>query len=171
MSELLTLSLNVSPAALQRKLLWNASICNLILWSVPRAHDHSWGFNNVDWLVNQELCLPAQLHIHHNSPVQCLHYVWGRTKLSVHLTLHFPITHQQDPKIFKLCCLGKQFITNPEGAIHRFLTENHSLKLEGTDSNSCHCTRGCKLSQFNKKITNNFSEFCIYLFTPFWHTT
>lgn len=39
----------------------------------------------VDQLANWELCLPAQLPLHHNSLVQLLDYSWHHTKLPVHI--------------------------------------------------------------------------------------
>lgn len=39
--------------------------------SLPRAHDHRWWLDG-DPLVNQKLCLLAQLPFPHKSPVQCL---------------------------------------------------------------------------------------------------
>ncbi len=43
---------------------------------------------NEDQLVNWKICLLAQLPLHHDSPVKCLHYCWCCTNPPVDLTLH-----------------------------------------------------------------------------------
>lgn len=72
-SELLTLSL--SPATQQRK-----------LSHYPKLMTMGEGVN-MDGLENRDLCLPAQLPLPHNSPVQ---------------------RHEQDPKTLELLHLGQQ---------------------------------------------------------------
>lgn len=66
---------------------------------------------NEDRLVNQELCLQAQLPLHQNRLVQLLQCCQHRTN-----PLHFPITLEQDPEILKLFRLGQRLISNPEGS-------------------------------------------------------
>ncbi|KAK3514175.1 hypothetical protein QTP70_005259 [Hemibagrus guttatus] len=58
---------------------------------------------NVDWLVNQELCL-----LHHNRPVHRPHYCCRCTDPSVNLTIHPSLTRKQDPEIIKLFHLRKE---------------------------------------------------------------
>ena len=62
MSKLLVLSLRQSQATLWWRLFSVGYIRSLVL---PRAHDH----RTVDWPVNWELCLLAQLSLHQNGPV------------------------------------------------------------------------------------------------------
>lgn len=73
---------------------------------------------NVEGLVNQELCLPAQLPLHHSGPVQCLWYRRCCTKLPVHL-----LRRPQDTSY-----------SNPKGGNHRFPAENHGLRFRAADS-------------------------------------
>jgi len=47
---------------------------------------------NIDGPVNRELRLPTQLPLHHNGPVQRLHYCRRCTNPSVHLLLYFTLT-------------------------------------------------------------------------------
>jgi len=65
MSELLTLSLRLSPATLQWISFFRSLRAKLVtigeVWNVDRA-------------VNRGLRLPAQLPLHHNGPVQRLNY-------------------------------------------------------------------------------------------------
>jgi len=49
-----------------------------------------------------KLCSPAHFPLHHNGPVQRLHYCRCRPKPSVHLQLHFTLTPKQDPEILEL---------------------------------------------------------------------
>lgn len=57
---------------------------------------------NVHQRVNSELCLLAQFPLHHDGPARCQHYNWQSTNLHVPLTLHFPITRKQHPKLLEL---------------------------------------------------------------------
>ena len=56
---------------------------------------------NKDQPVNRELCLLAQLSLHHNRPVQSPDHSRQCTNPSLDL-LHSPITQEQDPKILEL---------------------------------------------------------------------
>lgn len=63
MSELLTLSLRLSPDALRRKLILAACIISLFR-SLPKAHDLRWGSERRSNLKSKVSCLPAQLSLH-----------------------------------------------------------------------------------------------------------
>ncbi|KAK3560234.1 hypothetical protein QTP86_002183 [Hemibagrus guttatus] len=82
---------------------------------------------NVDLLVNRELCLLAQLLLHHNRPVHRPYYCCRCTDPSVNLTIHPSLTRKQDPEILKFLHLRKDLPSNLEGASHLFPVENHSL--------------------------------------------
>ena len=56
---------------------------------------------NVDWPVNWELRLSTQLSLHHDRPIQRLHYCGRCTDSPVNLTVHPSLTREQDPKILK----------------------------------------------------------------------
>ncbi len=77
-SELLTLSLRLSPATLPGKVIPAACIHDFILWVMT----HRWGLDK-DQLVNQELFLLAQLLPHHDGLAQHPHYLLQRTKSPV----------------------------------------------------------------------------------------
>ena len=69
-SELLPLSLRLSPATFWRRLVW---IHNLVLSVTTQICDHRW------WLEptwTSEVRLPAQLLLHHNRPEQRPLYCW-----------------------------------------------------------------------------------------------
>ncbi len=58
---------------------------------------------NVDWPVNRELRLAAQLFLHHDrQPVHRPHYCRSCTDPSVNLPLHPSLTREQDPQILEL---------------------------------------------------------------------
>ena len=74
MSDLLTLSLRLSPASRWRKHIIAACICNLLL---PLTVGEG---QNVDGQVNQKHCLVAQLRLHHNA---CITAEAALTRLSI----------------------------------------------------------------------------------------
>lgn len=66
---------------------------------------------------------------------------------------HFPITCEQYPCILKLLYLAWQLTPNPEGAIHRFPSQNHSLRLGGADSHPSHfvfCSKRPQIDEANR---------------------
>ena len=73
---------------------------------------------NVNWTVNQELRLSAQLSLHHYRPIQWPHYFGRCTDPPVSLTLHPSLTREQDPKILRLLHLRQKLSPNLEGASH-----------------------------------------------------
>ncbi|KAK0146020.1 hypothetical protein N1851_014720 [Merluccius polli] len=73
---------------------------------------------NEDRLVNRELCLSAQLPLHHDVSVQSPHYCRRRTDPPVDLPLHPPLTREQDPEVLELLHLGQDLIPDPESALH-----------------------------------------------------
>ena len=54
---------------------------------------------NVDLPVNRELRLLIQLSLHHDRPIQRLHYCGHCSDLPANLTFHPSLTREQDPKI------------------------------------------------------------------------
>lgn len=48
--------------------------------------------------------------------------------------LHFPITHEQDPKAPKFPCLEQSLPPHPDGEIQYSLSETYDLILGGPDS-------------------------------------
>ncbi len=114
MSEVLILSLRLSPVTLQRKLTWAACVCSLILSVTTKLMIVGKGWN-VDQLVNRKLCIPAQCLLHHSCLRQCPHYCWRRTNPPVNLTLHFTFTRKQDPKSLEPS-LGAATKSQPEGS-------------------------------------------------------
>ncbi len=57
---------------------------------------------NVDWPVNRELRLAAQLFLHHDRLVHRPHYCRSCTNPSVNLPFHPSLTCEQDPQILEL---------------------------------------------------------------------
>ncbi len=106
---------------------------------------------NIDWLVNQELRLAAQL-LHRNRPVHRPHYCRSCTDPSVNLLLHRSFTREQDPNILKLLHLRQELSTNLKWASHLYPTEHHGLGLGGADSNPSRFTLSCKPSQCMPKF-------------------
>lgn len=51
---------------------------------------------------NTGLIPPAPLPFHHDNPAQRLQHCRCHTKPHVHLTLHFPLTHEQDPEMYSV---------------------------------------------------------------------
>ena len=69
---------------------------------------------NIDWQVNWELRLLAQLFLHHRRPTQRPHYSGCCTDPSVNLTFHPSLTREEDPKILELLHLRQELYPNPE---------------------------------------------------------
>ncbi len=118
-TELLTLSLRPAPAE-------KAHFGRLYPGSCPFGHDPQLmtigESRNVDWPVNQELRLAAQLLLHHNRPVHQLHYWRSCTDPSDNLPFHPSFTREQDPKILKLLHLQQEISTNLKWPSHLFTT-------------------------------------------------
>ncbi|KAK0137965.1 hypothetical protein N1851_025840 [Merluccius polli] len=108
---------------------------------------------NVDRLVNRELCLSAQLPLHHDGSVQSPHYCRRSTDPPVDLPLHPPLTREQDPEVLELLHLGQDLIPDPEGALHPFPVEDHGLGLGGADSHPDRFTLGCEPVQRELEVT------------------
>lgn len=96
MSELLTLSLRLNPATLQRSLILVACMYDIVL-SVTIGE--GW---NLEGMVNRELRLAAQLFPCPNCPVHHLLKHRPCPKPPVHLLSHPPVTCGQDPEILEL---------------------------------------------------------------------
>ena len=62
---------------------------------------------NRDQPVNRKLCLSAQLPLCRDGPAQIPHHYGRRTNPPVDLSLHFPLTREQDPKVLELLHLGQ----------------------------------------------------------------
>ncbi len=107
---------------------------------------------NVDWPVNRELRLAAQLLLHHDRLVHRPHYCRSYTNPSVNLPFHPSLTREQDPKILKLVHLQKELSSNLKWASHLIPTEHHGLRLGGADSHPSRFTLGCKPSQCMPKV-------------------
>ncbi|KAK0130536.1 hypothetical protein N1851_035235 [Merluccius polli] len=108
---------------------------------------------NVDRLVNRELCLSAQLPLHHDGSVQSPHYCRRRTDPPVDLPLNPPLTREQDPEVLELLHLGQDLIPDPESVLHPFPVEDHGLGFGGADSHSGRFTLGCELVQRELEVT------------------
>ena len=76
---------------------------------------------NEDRLVNRDLCFLAQFSLHHN----------GQTP--VDLSLHFPLTREQDPKVLELLHLGHVLPPDLKKAVHLLPVQNHGLRFGGVD--------------------------------------
>ena len=63
---------------------------------------------NVDWLVDRDFCLLAQLSLHHNRPIQQPHSCSCCTDPLVNLVLHRSLTREQNSKILKLLQLRQE---------------------------------------------------------------
>ncbi len=101
---------------------------------------------NIDWPVNRELRLAAQLLLHHDRPVHRPNYSRNTTDPSVSLPFHPSLTCEQDPKILKLLHLWQEHSTNLKWASYPFPTEHHGLGLGGADSHPSPFTLGCSPS-------------------------
>ncbi|KAK0140004.1 hypothetical protein N1851_023076 [Merluccius polli] len=99
---------------------------------------------NVDRLVNRELCLSAQLPLHHDGSVQSPHYCRRCTDPPVDLPLHPPLTREQDPEVLELLHLGQDLMPDPESALYPFPVEDHGLGFGGADSHPGRFTLGCE---------------------------
>ncbi len=99
---------------------------------------------NKDRPVNRELCLSAQLPLHHDGSVQSPHYCRRCTDPPVDLSLHPSLTREQDPEILKFLHLGQDLIPDPERALQALLAEDHGLEFGGADSHPGRFTPGCK---------------------------
>ncbi len=66
---------------------------------------------NVDWPVNRELRLAAQLLLHHDRPVHRPHYCRSCTDPSVNLPFHPSLHREYDPEILKLLHLRQEHST------------------------------------------------------------
>ena len=108
---------------------------------------------NEDRLVNRELCLSAQLPLHHDESVQSLYYCKRRTDPPVDLLLHPPLTCEQDPKVLELLHLGQDLIPDPESALHPFPGEDHGLGFGGADSHPGRFTLGCEPVQRELEVS------------------
>ena len=146
-TELLTLSIREHPATLRRKLTSAACIQVLILSATTQMFMTIGEGRNVDWPVNQELCLSAQVSLHHDRLIHWLHYCRHCTDLPVNLTLHAALTREQNPKILELPHSRQELSPNQEGASQLFPVENHGLRLGGADSHPSRFTLGCKPPQ------------------------
>lgn len=63
------------------------------LCSQTHSSCHYSKHREVDELVNQKVCLPAQFPLHHTSAAQSLNYCWHRT--AVNLLIHFTSTWEE----------------------------------------------------------------------------
>ena len=154
MTELLTLSLRESPATLRRKLIRAACTRDLVLSGhYPELMTIGEG-RNVDRLVNRELCLSAQLPLHHDGSVQSPHYCRRRTDPPVDLPLHPPLTRDtRTPRYLNSSTWGRILIPDPESALHPFPVEDHGLGFGGADSHPGRFTLGCELVQRELEVT------------------
>ncbi len=107
---------------------------------------------NVDWPINRELHLAAQLLLHHDRPLHWTHYCRSCTNPSVNLPFHPSLTREQDPNILKLHHLRQELSTNLKWTSHLFLTDHHGLGLGGADSHPSRFTLGWKPSQCIPKV-------------------
>ncbi len=57
---------------------------------------------NAEQLVNRKLCHPARFPLHHNGPIQRVHYCFHSTNPPVDLTHHFILTRKQNLEIVEL---------------------------------------------------------------------
>ncbi len=62
---------------------------------------------NIDWPVNRELRLAAQLLLLHSRPVHRPHYCRSCTDLSAKLPFHPSLTREQNPKILNSSTCGR----------------------------------------------------------------
>lgn len=93
--------LRVNPATLWGKLILAACISDLILQSLPRAHDY---MLRLGWKLTCKLgaLLKAQLFLHHDSLVEHLHYCLHFTSPTVELILTLTCEQAQDTEFFYL---------------------------------------------------------------------
>ena len=71
----------------------------------------------------------------------------------IRLSIHPPITREQDPEVLELLHLGQDLIPDPESALHPFLVKDHGLRFGGADSHPGHFTLGCDPVQRELEVT------------------
>ena len=93
-----------------------AHFCCSYAWSFSFGHypdlmaiGEGW---DVDWPVNRELCLLAQLSLVHNRLPQRPRHCWRCPNPSVNLPFNFSLTREQNPEILELLHLEKQLSPN-----------------------------------------------------------
>lgn len=115
---LLTLSLRVSAATPWRELISAAWIRILLFQSLPIGK--GW---DIDWLVNRQLCLLAQLSLHHAFLL---------------VTSDATPSCSKTPRYLNSFAWGSSSLRNPGGAIHRFPAGNHGLRFRGAATINSH---------------------------------
>lgn len=80
--------------------------------------------------------------------IQLLHDSSQCTIPPVNVTFQSPLSHKQDPKMFKLLCLRVELSPSLKRTGHPLLIENSGLRLGGDSHPSCF-TLGCKLPRYS----------------------
>lgn len=114
-----------APPTLSRQ---SACIHDLILSSLPATHDHQWGLGG-RWTNKPRASITAQLSLHHNRSVQRLLQYRCWPNPSVHILLHFPSIHQQDPEILRTPSLGGGTPIESGVGILPFIHDQHYLMI------------------------------------------
>lgn len=96
---------------------------------------------NVDQAVNRELCVLAQLLLHHDRPMKSLHHCWCRISLSGDLSLHLSSLMNKTPRNPNSSTWGK--ISFPTRREHSTLY--HGLGLGGAEPHPRCFTLDCRL--------------------------